>query len=138
MIPPFIRKASARDLAVIYSLILDATRRGKILRRTKSELRRSLRHFWIAEKDGKVCACCSLEVYSKKLAEIRSLVVAKNQEGQGIASALLDHCLGEAKKRKIYEVLVITDRERLFKRKGFSEQLHGQKALFLRPLPQNK
>jgi len=28
---------------------------------------------------------------------------------------------------------VITNRENIFKRHGFSEQLHGQKALFLRP-----
>lgn len=120
-------------MSLIHSLILEATKRGKILFRTKSDIRRTLRHFWVAEKEGELVACCSLEIYSKKLAEIRSLAVDKNHEGEGIASALLEQCLLEAKKKKIYEVLVITDRENLFKRKGFAEQLHGQKALFLRP-----
>lgn len=78
-------------------------------------------------------ACCAIELYNKKLAEIRSLVVKQEHERKGIASLLLDQCLREAKKKKVYEVLVITDRENLFKRRGFSEQLHGQKALFLRP-----
>lgn len=134
-------------MPLIYSLVAEATQRGKILFRTKSDLRKNLRYFRVAvlpptsspllkreeHQRRRVVACCSLEIYSKKLAEIRSLVVEKNYEGQGIASALLEHCLTEAKKKKIYEVLVITDRENLFKRKGFAEQLHGQKALFLRP-----
>ena len=80
-----------------------------------------------------VVACCSLEVYNKKLAEVRSLTVSPDRRRKGVASLLIDHCLREARRRKIYEVLAITDRMNLFKRLGFAEQLHGQKALFSRP-----
>ena len=128
-----IRKAKKIDIPTIHSLILSATRRGKILKRSIQDITRNLKHFWIVEEDHRVVACCAIEVYSKKLAEIRSLVVDHGHEKKGIATCLIEKGIQEAKRKKIYEVLAITDRENLFKRQGFSEQLHGQKALFLRP-----
>lgn len=128
-----IRKAKKQDAPRIYGLILRATKRGKILKRSQPEIRKLITHFWVAEKENQIVACCALEIYNKKLAEIRSLVVEEGHQKKGIASALIDWCLKEARKRKVYEVLAITDRENLFKRNGFSEVLHGQKALFIRP-----
>ncbi len=128
-----LRKAKKNDLDSVYKLIYSATRRGKILKRTQDDLRNILHCFWVAEQEGVIYACCALEIYNKKLAEIRSLVVDPVKEKKGIASALVDHCIKEAKEKGIYEVLVITNRENLFRRHGFSEQLHDQKALFLRP-----
>jgi N-acetylglutamate synthase-like GNAT family acetyltransferase len=46
---------------------------------------------------------------------------------------LIERCVQEAKKHRIYEVFVITNRDTIFHRIGFSQQLHDQKALFLRP-----
>ncbi len=128
-----IRKAKVQDIPVIHGLISSATQKGKILKRSAKDIRKSVRHFWVAEENGRVFACCAIEVYSKKLAEVRSLVVDPKRQGKGLASHLVEHCLGLARKKRIYEVLAITDRENLFKRLGFSEQLHGQKALFMRP-----
>ena len=128
-----IRQATKKDIARIYSMVLTATRRGRILRRSRPEIAKSIHHFWVAEQQGKIIACCALEVYNKKLAEVRSLAVEVDHQRKGIATALLQRCIRKAKKQKIYEILAITDRESLFRRCGFSEQLHGQKALFLRP-----
>lgn len=96
------------------------------------ELQNSFHHFWIMEEDGRIVACCALEIYNKKLAEVRSLVVAPKRQNNGLATLLLKRCLKEAKKKGIYEVLAVTDRLSLFKRLGFSEQLQGQRPLFLR------
>ena len=128
-----IRQAGSADIPAIYRLVLDATRRGKILRRSRSDIAKSVHHFWVAEEDGRLIACCALEIYNRKLAEIRSLAVSSESQRKGIATGLLHHCLREAKRKKVYEVLAITDRENLFRRLGFSEQLHGQKSLFTRP-----
>ncbi|MBI4217791.1 MAG: GNAT family N-acetyltransferase [Elusimicrobia bacterium] len=128
-----IRRASVEDIPQIYRLIQSATRRGKVLRRSVDELRKAVRRFRVIEKENRIVACCALEIYNKKLAEIRSLVVESGESNKGLATQLLDWCLQEAKKKKIYEVLAITDRGNLFKRLGFMEQLHGQKALFVRP-----
>jgi amino-acid N-acetyltransferase len=128
-----IRKARVADIPAILELIHIGTRSGKILKRSPSDIRRNIRHFWAAEEEGVIIACCSLEVYNRKLAEVRSLSVSPGKRGRGVASALIAHCLKEARRRRVYEVLAITDREGLFKRQGFAEQLHGQKALFSRP-----
>lgn len=128
-----IRDAIDADVQTIHRLIKKATKNGKILQRSTKEIRANLRAFIVAEEDGEVVGCCALEVYNQKLAEIRSLAVAVERQRKGIASALLDACMKEAAKRGIFEVLAITDRQNLFKRHGFSEQLHGQKALFTRP-----
>jgi amino-acid N-acetyltransferase len=128
-----LRKARVRDLPEIFKLINAGTGRGKVLKRTMRDLRNTVRHFWVVERQGAIIGCCALEVYNKKLAEVRSLVVHHGEVGKGIATLLIGHCLREARKKKIYEVLAITDRENLFRRQGFSEQLHGQKAMFLRP-----
>jgi amino-acid N-acetyltransferase len=129
--PVQFRKAAVRDGPSIHSLILAATRRGKILKRTLPDIQKS--PFYVAVQDGKILACCALEIYNRKLSEIRSLAVDPRYEGKGLASRLVQHCLQEAKRKKVYEVLVITDRDSLFRRFGFSEQLHGQRALFYRP-----
>ena len=127
-----IRKAKASEARVIYHLVRTATQRGKILKRSLNEIRNSIHHFWVIEEKNRVVACCALEIYNKKLAEVRSLVVETAKQKRGLATLLLERCLKEAKEKRVYEVLAITDRERLFKRLGFSEQLHGQTALFLR------
>jgi amino-acid N-acetyltransferase len=139
MEPPVIRNARSADVQAILGLIELGTESGKILRRTPHDVRKNLRHFFVAEapvgRDGilEIVACCSLEVYNRKLAEIRSLTVRPDYRRKGMATALVDKCLKEARRRRVYEVLAITDRENLFKRVGFAEQLHGQKALFTRP-----
>lgn len=127
-----IRKAEPADVPTIHRLIEKATRNGKILKRTTDDIQHNLPAFVVADEDGAVIGCCALEVYNRKLAEIRSLAVAQERQRKGVATALISHCVKEAERRGVFEVLVITDRQNLFKRHGFSEQLHGQKALFLR------
>lgn len=128
-----IRRAIDSDVADIHRLIEKATRNGKILKRKPNEIRKTLRAFFVAEEDDEVIGCCALETYNQKLAEIRSLAVATERQRKGVATALISACMKEAARRGIFEVLAITDRQNLFKRHGFSEQLHGQKALFVRP-----
>ena len=128
-----IREADGKDLPAILQLINGHASGATVLRRTRKDVRKALRSFYVAEKDGEVIACGALEMYSKKLAEIRSLVVDSRFQGKGIASALIKKFLDMARKKEIYEVLAITNRESMFCRQGFSQQLHGQKALFLRP-----
>jgi amino-acid N-acetyltransferase len=130
--PVKIRPATLADVPAIHRLIEKATRNGKILRRSQKEIRRNISAFLVADEDDSVIGCCSLEVYNRKLAEVRSVAVAKERQNKGVASALISACVREAARQGVLEVLAITDRQNLFKRHGFSEQLHGQKALFLR------
>ena len=133
MSPLKIREAAGKDLPDILRLINFHASHGKILRRTRKDVRKALRGFMVAEEAGRVIGCGALEIYNQKLAEIRSLAVEGEHQKKGIATALLKRLIETARKRKVYEVLAITDRYAFFSRNGFSQQLHGQKALFLRP-----
>ena len=88
--------------------------------------------FFVVEEQRTIVGCGALEIYNQKLAEIRSLVVAVAHQRQGIARALIKRMIQIAKKKE-HEVLAITDRDDVFDSHGFSQQLQGQKALFLRP-----
>lgn len=78
-----------------------------------------LRDFFVAEKDGCIVGCCALEVYSKRMAEIRSLVVDQRYWRQRIATKLIKECLKKAKKLRVFEVLSVTGSVLLFENQGF-------------------
>ena len=86
--------------------------------------------FFVAEEDGKIVGCCALEVYSQRLAEVRSLAVLPEHQGNGIASSLIQKCLDEARALKIYEVLTITGATSLFEKQGFGAFNNEKFALF--------
>lgn len=127
-----LRKAKPKDLEKIEKLINFGAKKGKVLKRSKEEIKKVLGSFFVWEELREIVGCISLEIYSKKLAEIRSLVVLPKFQKKGIGRALIKECLSKAKKEGIYEVLAVTDRVDLFEKLGFSKQLSNQWPLFLR------
>jgi amino-acid N-acetyltransferase len=89
---------------------------GKLL---QENLPRAGEFFVAKDEKGRVMGCCALAVYSKRLAEIRSLAVDEAHQGKGIGTALIERCLAEARKKKIYEVLTVTSEKALFAKQGF-------------------
>lgn len=128
-----VRKADISDLPHIKQLIDDAATKGKVLQRSEQELADVISSFFVYESDGTIVGCCSLEIYNRKLAEIRSLVVHDDFRNRGIGRQLVDACVKEAKEKNIYEVLSITDKVDFFEKRGFRSCLNGQYPLFLRP-----
>jgi amino-acid N-acetyltransferase len=86
--------------------------------------------FYLAEDDGKIIGCCALEVYSQRLAEVRSLAVLPDYRGQGVATTLVEKCLTEADALGVYEVLTITGATSLFEKQGFGSFNKEKFALF--------
>lgn len=127
-----IRKAKSKDTKAIYSLLLEEIPNGKVLRRSVKELKKVIRSFFVYEEDNKIVGCCSLEIYSPKIAEIRSLIVSLEYRNRGVGSALIQKCLDEARKKKIYQVLSITDKSEFFERFGFRTQMNEKQAMFLK------
>lgn len=128
-----IRIATIKDISPIKQLIDWGAKNGKVLARDEDELKEVIHNFFVWEETGKIVACCSLEVYNKKLAEIRSLVVDENYQNKGIGKTLVEACIKRAHEKNIYEILTITDKDAFFEKIGFSKCLHGQWALFIRP-----
>ncbi len=86
--------------------------------------------FFIAREGKKVVGCCALAIYSKRLAEVRSLAVAEEERGKGIGSALVERCIEEAQKKGVYELLTITSERKLFEKRGFAPFNEEKFALF--------
>ena len=130
-----IRKAKdvLKEREAIYQLINAAAKEGKIMPRSRNEIKRVVDGFFIAIEDDKIVGCCALEIYSKKMAEVRSLAVHPAYQRKGWGVNLVKACVQEAKKKRIYEVLAITDKDSFFEKMGFIKCLNGQFPLFFRP-----
>ena len=90
-----------------------------MLPRSLNELYESMRDFWVAEENNKVVGCCALHISWDDLAEIKSLAVAKNRQGKGIARELVLACLDEAKKLGAKRIFALTYKPDYFKKFGF-------------------
>lgn len=140
-----VRPARSHDIPEIADLIEPFVEEGKLLSRTYNEFDELLPNFFVAvaeESDGynepKILGCAALEIYSPKLAEIRSLAVSKDAQGRGIGKLLVDACIARARERGILEVMAITSSDGFFQACGFDYTLPGAKrALFVqtRDLP---
>jgi amino-acid N-acetyltransferase len=131
---PTVRPARAGDAAGIAVLIDPFVKAGKLLPRTATEIRDLIATGFVAESAGKIVGFSALEVYSPKLAEIRSLAVTEDQQRLGLGSRLVAACVELARKRNILEVMVVTSSEEFFRGCGFDFTLPGEKkALFIQP-----
>lgn len=127
-----VRKAAEPDIPQLAEFILPFVDDRKLLPRTLTELRDLLDSFFVAEYDGHIVGCAALEIYSWKLAEVRSLAVAPNMQGLGIGQKLVQACIDRARAENILEVMAITSADAFFMNCGFNYTLPGEKrALFI-------
>lgn len=127
-----IRPALAADAPALAEFIHPFVEDGKLLPRTLTELNDLLPSFFVAEIEGRIVGCAALEVYSPKLAEIRSLAVSPTTQGLGIGKKLVSACVERAQNLRILEVMAITSADDFFMACGFDYTLPGEKrALFI-------
>ncbi len=127
-----VRPARGADVRPLAELIAPFVEQKKLLPRTIDELALLLPNYFVAEDAGKIVGCAALEIYSSKLAELRSLVVDPAYQGLGVGKRLVEACVDRAREEQILEVMAITSSEDFFKSCGFDFTLPGEKkALFL-------
>ncbi len=125
-----ISKAGAADLLELSDFIKPFVDSGEILPRTFDELDDLLETFFIARVDGSIVGCAALEIYSKKLCEIRSLAVDPRAQGLGIGKQLVTACVELARRQGVYEIMAISAAEEFFKSCGFDFTLPNLKRAF--------
>tara|TARA_R110002111_G_scaffold248400_1_gene312016 strand:- start:25420 stop:25842 length:423 start_codon:yes stop_codon:yes gene_type:complete len=130
-----IRSTKQDDINKLTEFILPFVEQEKILPRTPDELEVLVQTGFVAvEENDEIVGFASLEIYSRKLAEIRSLVVAEHRQGIGVGKKLVTACVERARERNILEVMVVTSSDVFFQSCGFDFTLPGEKkALFLQP-----
>ena len=128
-----IRSAAAEDIPAIADLIKPFVEEGSLLERTYDEFDELLPNFFVAvDENGVIVGCAALEIYSRKLAEIRSLAVSPEAQGQGVGRKLVEACVERAREHNILEVMAITASDAFFQSCGFDYTLPSLKrALFL-------
>ncbi|MFN8562929.1 MAG: GNAT family N-acetyltransferase [Anaerolineae bacterium] len=128
-----IRSAAPDDIEAIAELIKPFVDEGSLLERTYDEFEELLPNFFVAvDDDGNILGCAALEIYSRKLAEIRSLAVSVDAQGQGVGRKLVEACVERAREQNILEVMAITASDAFFQSCGFDYTLPSLKrAVFL-------
>jgi len=86
--------------------------------------------FFVACAGDRLVGCCALQVYSKRIAEVRSLSVHPDFTDLGVASELVERCIKRARERGIREVFAVTSHTSLFGRLGFATFRREKIAMF--------
>lgn len=86
--------------------------------------------FFVAELDGRLVGCCALQIYSQRLAEIRSLAVHPELTRSGIGSQLVEACKQRARQRRVKQVMAVTSTPQFFETLDFSTFKRERIALF--------
>ncbi|MBS0262768.1 MAG: GNAT family N-acetyltransferase [Planctomycetes bacterium] len=127
-----VRPARGADIRALADLIAPFVEKRVLLPRTIDELALLLPNYFVADDGGRIVGCAALEIYSAKLAEVRSLVVLPEYQGHGVGKQLVAACVDRAREEEILEVMAITSSEDFFRSCGFDFTLPGEKkALFL-------
>lgn len=119
-----IRRATVADFPAIQNLV------ARFPAQLMQEHLPEPEEFFVAVKDARdIIGCAALEVYSQRLAEIRSVAVLEEYRSQGLGTQLIEACLAAAQDAGIYEVLTITGTPTPFEKHGFNTFKNEKYAL---------
>ncbi len=115
-------KAQLSDIPAMQALVVSEVKEGVILNRTEDEVANNIRSYVLAKEGSTIVGYAALHVHSKRLAEIRSLIVNSEYRGQNIGQKIVNFTLEEAKVLGVEEdVLVLTYLPVFFEKLGFKE-----------------
>lgn len=82
-------KAKLSDIPQMLSLVSKEVKEGIILNRTEDEVATNIRSYVLAKEDEKIVGYTALHIHSRRLAEVRSLIVDAAYRGQGIGQEMV-------------------------------------------------
>ena len=112
-------KPTVADITKMQDIVREEVDKGKILLRTADEMATTIRSYTVVEVDGKMAGFTATHIHSPRLAEVRSLVVAKEFRGLKLGKKLVDACIKEAKEYGIKQLLSLTYEQGFFESCGF-------------------
>ena len=115
-------KAKLSDIPAMQALVVSEVKEGVILNRTEDEVATNIRSYVLAKDGDKLVGYTALHIHSKRLAEIRSLIVDEAYRGQKVGQRMVEFTLEEAKAIGVEEdVLVLTYLPAFFQKLNFKE-----------------
>ena len=119
-----IRKATINDVKAIHKLLSTYADQGLLLPRSLSDIYDHLRDYFVLLDHGKespVIGTCALGICWEDLAEVRSLAILEDRQGEKGGSGLVEACLNEAESLGLKRVFVLTYVTGFFEKMGFKE-----------------
>ena len=115
-------KAKLSDIPAMQALVSSEVKDGVILNRTEDEVATNIRSYVLAKEGENLLGYTALHIHSKRLAEIRSLIVDEAYRGQKIGQRMVEFTLNEASALGVEEdVLVLTYLPLFFQKLDFKE-----------------
>ena len=115
-------KAKLGDIPAMQALVSSEVKDGVILDRTEDEVATNIRSYVLAKEGDKLVGYTALHIHSRRLAEIRSLIVDEAYRGQKIGQRMVEFTLNEASALGVEEdVLVLTYLPLFFQKLDFKE-----------------
>ena len=115
-------KAKLSDIPQMQALVVSEVKDGIILHRTEDEVATNIRSYILAKDGERLVGYTALHIHSRRLAEVRSLIVDEAYRGQKIGQRMVEFTLNEAKTLGVEEdVLVLTYLPQFFLKLGFKE-----------------
>jgi len=115
-------KATLSDIPQMQALVVSEVKDGIILNRTEDEVATNIRSYVLAKDGNKLVGYTALHVHSRRLAEIRSLIVDEAYRGQKVGQRMVQFALDEARVLGVAEdVLVLTYLPQFFLKLNFKE-----------------
>ena len=116
-----VEKASINDVPQMHKLINSFADKSEMLPRSLSEIYENVRDYFVVRDGGQLIACAALHVNWSDMAEIRSVAVAEDSQGQGIGHRLITACLQDAGRLGIPTVFCLTYQPGFFEKLGFTQ-----------------
>ena len=122
------RQATIEDVGGILNLIAPLEREGILVRRSREHLEIGIGQFTVIERDGMVIACAAFQPFAEeRVGELACLAVHPDYRHNGYGEALLRLIEGEALKRGIDRLFVLTTHaSHWFQERGFQAGESGQ------------
>ena len=131
-------EATDDDVESVLKLIQPFVDQELLLPRDSGEIQRLAKRGFVAREEtdegmSPVIGFSSVDVYSKKMAEIHCLAVHVDYQHMGVGKLLVAECIELAKREGILELMAISSSDNFLKNCGFDYSLPNQKrALFYR------
>jgi amino-acid N-acetyltransferase len=115
-----LRSGTAEDAEKLHQIITSHLEEGHLLPRELEELRLHAHRFVVVEVEGEIKACAELAPLSKRVAEVRSLVVKQDFRRVGLAARLVGELRRRAQAAGHEMLCAFTHDARFFVRQNFS------------------
>jgi amino-acid N-acetyltransferase len=116
-----VTSAHIKHVPAIADILNRFAGRGEILPRPIEEVYQSIREWVVAVDGDAVVGCGSLVVLWNDLAEIRSLIVDPDYQGEGIGRQMVEMLLEESTRLDIPKVFALTRKPGFFHSVGFNQ-----------------